>query len=119
MQLTVTNAHTTLILNDPDVMDTQPAGATLGTARVIARGGNRKNALPFPFTWVPPVNPAGTAIFPVHTQDFLRSQAPMADSMTPGQEWNQLVSQGLVTLAFAASATHRDTTDRAVTLLGT
>ncbi len=78
-----------------------------GTATVLATGGARSNPLPFPFGHIGELAASGTKQLPVHPRDFRYKPVPWV-SMEPGEEWNQLVQAGKVTLAFASQATRND-----------
>ena len=101
MLVTVTNTSG-FDMND---LDTYTSGS--GTATVVAKGGQRKNPLPYPFGHIGKLANAGTKQLPMHPRDWRYKSVPWI-SMEPGEEWNNLVTAGKVTLTFASQATRND-----------
>ena len=103
MLMTVTNVSSTFSLNDFDVYQGYAGGPT-----VNAVGGARKYPLPFPFSHVV-IAASGNKQLPVHPQDFRTGgSVPLWATLTPNQEWNQMIQAGLVTVAIAAETGRRD-----------
>jgi hypothetical protein len=99
----VTNPSATRTLNDFDVYQGYTGGPP-----VNAVGGSRKYPLPYPFGHVV-MAPLDVVELPVHPRDFAKGGAvPLWATMSPADEWNQVVQQGLVTIAFAAEVGRRD-----------
>lgn len=106
MLVTVTNV-TAATINDLDSI----SGGT-GPSSLLATGGARKTPLPYPFGHIGALAASGTKQLSVHSQDMLRGgPVSYAQTLSPGQEWNQLVQGGIVTLTLAAETTSRDTFD--------
>lgn len=100
MIITVTNTSG-VTLNDLDAL----TGGS-GPSALNAVGGARKFPLPYPFGHIGALAAAGTKILAVKPRDFRKRNA--AETLEPGEEWNQLVQAGRVTFAVAAESTNRD-----------
>ena len=93
---------------------TNTSGATLNALAVHdggsgATGGARKDPLPYPFGHIGSLADGASKSLPMHTADWLR---PVHQStLSPREEWNQLVQAGKVTLAVAAQADAQDAQD--------
>ena len=87
-------------VNALEVIDT---GASLGTARIYATGGNRIRSLPFPFKHV--VLAAGaSSVLPMRPSDF-RHKEPYTLDKDASSLWQSIVQHGVVTFSQAAQAT--------------
>lgn len=103
--MTVTNQKS-YSLNNLDVYQGDPTSPT-----VNATGGARKYPLPFPFDWVvlgPNGGGADARQLPVNPRDFRKASCHEHVPLQHGEEWNQLVQDGTVTVAFAAQTDIRD-----------
>jgi hypothetical protein len=103
--MTVTNqkAYT---LNDLDVYQGDPT-----TPTVNATGGARKRPLPYPFEHVvlgPNGGGSDAKTLPVCPRDFRKAPIHEHVPLQHGEEWNQLVQGGIVTVVFGAQAGVRD-----------
>lgn len=112
MLVTVTNVTasvygTALTLNDLDSIS-----GGVGPSAILATGGQRKYPLPYPFGHIGALASTATKQLPVHARDF-RKGGPVSGSATlsPGEEWNQLVQMGFVTLTIATETTNNDSED--------
>jgi hypothetical protein len=99
MLMTVTNA-TTRTINKPDFYLGYP-GVPGVTSAV---GGNVTDALPHPFGHIGPLASGANLQLPVHPRDWRYKAVPWLPQ-EPGEQWNQLVKSGIVTLAFATEVT--------------
>jgi hypothetical protein len=103
--VTVTNL-TTRILNRPAASYNFPiAGSTAGVYAVS--DGALDDALPYPFTKNGTIAASGTKILPVHPRDWRYKCSP-AIPTTSGEDWNNLVQRGVVSISSAAETTRRD-----------
>jgi len=103
MLITVTNTSG-VTLND---LDSITGG--VGPSAVLATGGQRKLPLPYPFGHIGALAASATKQLPVHPRD-LRKGGPVNASATlsPAEEWNQMVQAGQVTLTLGAESTVND-----------
>lgn len=107
-EMTVTNqkAYT---LNALDVYQ-----GDLTSPTVNATGGARKRPLPYPFEHIvlgpngAMVPPLDNKMLPVCPRDFRKAPIHEHTTLQHGEEWNQLVQNGTVTVAFGAQAGVRD-----------
>ena len=108
MLMTVTNTSATLTLNDFDTYNGFPPPFT--GPGVNAVGGARKYPLPYPFGHIVLAPLAASPSLPVHPADFRKGGAVLPwQTMSPSDEWNQVIQSGLVTVVFAAEVGRRDT----------
>lgn len=109
MMVTITNVTGT----------TFPTGFTLnaldaltggsGPSGLNATGGARTYPLPFPFAHIGSLAAAATKLLVMKPRDFHKGgSVPYSATMEPGEEWQQMIQSGLVTLTTAAEATSQD-----------
>jgi len=91
MILTLTN-NTTKTFNKVQVHD----GGSLAT------GGQRENPLPYPFNWVAPLVPLGTAAFPIHEADFRHKDVPW-QTFEARDMWNTVLAANSIPTANLAA----------------
>jgi hypothetical protein len=103
MLVTVTNASP----NQINYLDYY-VGAPGGVGVTNATGGNVVSPLPYPFDWIGPLNSLATYQLPMHNRDWHYKRSP-CDPQDAGQQWQQLIQAGIVTLAFAAETGNTDT----------
>ena len=101
MIVTVTNTSSSLTLN---ALDTLTGGS--GPSGLNAVGGARKYPLPYPFDWTT-IAPSGTSAYAMHPRDW-RYKRSVAESQSAGEQWQQLVQAGTVTMSFASETGRRD-----------
>ncbi len=109
MLVTVTNTTNTVglpsrAINGLDQYTT--LGSTL--TAIIAVGGQRKDALPYPFAHIGSLAAAATRQLPMHPRDWRHRDVIVGSPMEAGEEWQQLIQAGTVSLAFAAQTGRRD-----------
>lgn len=104
MQMAVTNA-TAGTLAAPDTLTTVPTGGTVSPVFVVATGGNVQNPFPYPFNHVRSLATTATKTLPMNLRDLRRRTW---DTLDPGQEWNQLIQAGKVTVVLTDVATDND-----------
>jgi hypothetical protein len=83
----------------------------VGVPGTPAVGGAKKYPLPFPFEHVvlgPNGGGADSKQLPVCPRDFRKASQHQHVPLQHGEEWNQLVQDGTVTVAFAGQADIRD-----------
>lgn len=100
---------------------TNTSGATLNAQAVHeggsgAVGGARTDPLPHPFGHIGSLAAAATKQLAMHTADWLKPLHPWS-TLSPREEWNQLVQAGKVTLTVAAQADAQDAQDAFVNLV--
>lgn len=78
-----------------------------GPAVLTAVGGARSKPLPYPFGHIGSLANSATKQLPMHPRDW-RYKAVPYQPHEAGEEWQQLVQRGIVTLAFAAQTGRRD-----------
>lgn len=78
-----------------------------GPATLTARGGARSKPLPYPFGHIGELAASGTKQLPMHPRDW-RFKAVPYEPFEAGQEWQDLVQRGVVSMAFAAETARRD-----------
>lgn len=102
MIVTVTNASSRTI-------NALAEYTTLGTgpSKTTATGGARSVALPYPFGHVGEIAASGTKALPMHPRDWRYRNVP-GQPYEAGEEWNQLVQRGYVTIAIGAQAGNMD-----------
>lgn len=100
MLMTVTNTSSTLSLNALDVLS-----GGVGVSALSATGGQRLRILPYPFGHAV-IAPSGTLQLAIHPRDWRKQNG--AVTLSPAEEWNQLVQSGMCTLSFAAETGRRD-----------
>ena len=100
MVVTVTNVSGGNLNN----LDTISFGS--GPSALNAVGGQKKNALPYPFNRenVGTLANSASAVLPMRPDDWWFKPVPGVPS-TPMQEWNMLVQAGKVTMSFATEST--------------
>jgi len=101
MLVTVTNLSSSVSLNS---LDTLTAGtiATTGPATLSATGGARVRPLPYPFGHVE-LAASGSKQLGMNVRDWRHKVLPGVP-MEPGEEWQQLVQGGVVSVALAVQA---------------
>jgi hypothetical protein len=109
MLTTVTNTTNTVglpsrTINAPDQYTT--LGSTI--TAILATGGTRKDALPYPFAHIGSLAAAATKQLPMHPRDWRHRDVAVGSPQEAGEEWNQLIQAGTVSLAFAAQTGRRD-----------
>jgi len=114
MLCTVTNLSSTLTLNDFDTTSNGSV-ATTGVATLVATGGQRKYPLPYPFNDII-LAPSGTKQLPMNQQDW-RWKPIVGQGFEPVQEWAALISEGLVSMAFAAQTGVVDPEDKSTSTI--
>lgn len=98
MLVTVTNASGAAI-NGLDSFTTDSGQG--GPAVLTATGGARKRPLPYPFGHIGSLAASGTKQLPMHPRDWRHKPVPY-ESFDAGEQWQQLVQRGIVTLAYAS-----------------
>lgn len=78
-----------------------------GPAVLTATGGARRTPLPYPFGHIGALANGGTKQLPMHPRDWRHKDVPYMPHEA-GQEWQQLVQRGIVTLSYAAQTGRRD-----------
>ena len=96
MLMTITNVTATthapgFTINTPD---TGLAGVSAD-----AVGGNKLYALPYPFSHVGPILVGATKALTIHNEDLRYKSVPWLP-FEPSREWQMLIQQGIVTVAF-------------------
>jgi len=92
---------TTRVLNDLDVFS---FGS--GTNSIIARGGQRKDPIPYPFGHVVFAklgDPGDAKTLPVRPRDMAQRE-PFNSPLRPSEEWSGLVQGGVVSIVMTAEA---------------
>lgn len=117
MLTTVTNVTNTVGLPSRTIngLDTY---TTLGQGIVAitsATGGARKDGLPYPFAHVGAIAAAGTKQLPMHPRDWRHRDVAIGSPFEAGEEWQQLVNAGTVTLTFATQTGRRDSEELFIT----
>jgi len=97
MIVTLTNISG-VTLNDLDIVGPSPL--------VTAKGGQRKYPLPYPFGHIGALANSATSVLPVKLRD-LRKGGPVsyAATLSPDEEWNQMIQAGQVTWGIATETT--------------
>lgn len=83
----------------------------LTSPTVNATGGGRKHPLPYPFEHIvlgPNGGGSDAKQLPVCPRDFRKAPQHEHVTLQHGEEWNQLVQDGTVTVALAAQIDIRD-----------
>jgi hypothetical protein len=106
---TITNTTNTVglpsrTINGLDTYTTLGAGPSVLTAT----GGAVKDALPYPFAHIGALAAAGTKQLPMHPRDWRHRDVFVGSPMEAGEQWQQLVNAGTVSMAFAAQTGRRD-----------
>ena len=65
-----------------------------------AVGGNKKYALPYPFSHVGPIAAGAAVTQVIHVEDMRRMSVPWLP-LEPSREWQMLVQQGIVSVTFS------------------
>lgn len=119
MLATVTNTTNTLDLpsrtiNQYDTYTTLGVGPSV----TVATGGAKKDGLPHPFGWVgvsqyqasgtnTGLVAGGTKQLPMHPRDWRFKRVPWLP-MEAGEEWQQMIQKGTVSLSFASETGRTD-----------
>ena len=98
MLMTVLNSSGRTI----NTLDTLTGGS--GISALLAVGGAKKDALPYPFAHIGPLANATDYQLPMHSSDWGFKPVPWLTE-TPAQQWNYMVQAGVVSLTFALEAT--------------
>lgn len=98
MLMTVTNTSGGTI-NDLAKYESAPS---IGPAGVSAEGGQRNKPLPYPFGHIGALANAASKQLPVHPRDFRHRSVMVGSPLDAGEEFQQLVQNGTITVAFAA-----------------
>jgi hypothetical protein len=109
MLTTVTNTTNTVGLPSRTINDLD-AYTTLGVgpSQTTAVGGARKDALPYPFGHIGALVAGGTKQLPMHPRDWRHRDVIVGSPMDSGEQWQQMVQAGTVSLTFAAQTARRD-----------
>ena len=97
MLVTVTNLSSSVSLNSLDTL----TGGT-GPSALLATGGARVRPLPYPFGHVE-LAASGSKQLGMNVRDWRHKVLPGVP-MEPGEEWQQLVQGGVVSVALAVQA---------------
>lgn len=116
MLVTIQNVTNTVgvpsrTINAPDTYTTLGSGV----AALTATGGQRKDPLPYPFAMIGSLAAAATKQLPMHPRDWRHRDVFVGSPFEAGEEWQQLVQAGTVTMAFAAQTARRDAEELFVT----
>ncbi len=87
-----------------NTLDTISGGS--GPSGLLATGGARLYPLPYPFAHVGDLEDGDDVELPVNMRDFRKQNH--AETFEPGEELNQMVARGLITVAIAADTTDSD-----------
>jgi hypothetical protein len=104
MLVTITNASASAI----NGLQQYSSGEGIGPAACLAEGGQRSTPLPWPFGHVGEIAASGTKQLPMHPRDFGHRDVMVGSPFTASEELQQLVQQGVVTVAVAAETGFRD-----------
>lgn len=110
MLMTVTNVSGHDI-NAPD----QITGG-VGPAAIVAEGGNKTYPLPYPFGHIGTLADTVGIQLPMRNRDWRYKSVPWLP-MEPSKEWQQLVQQGIVTMAVASETPQLDEEELYVTAI--
>lgn len=102
--ITATTFGTGFTIN---VLDALTGGS--GPSGLNATGGAKLYPLPYPFGHIGSLASTATKQLVMHARDLSKGGCvSYAESMSPGEQFNQMIQQGLISFAIAAETTNRD-----------